>query len=443
MIMSIKKLFLKGEMGGGNEMRRFSENDINEKDLFVIYGAGVYGKFALEGFQFLCKEIGISFQNVNVLFCDTHKYKQKTITINTCKQKRGGVFDIINPKKLKNKEYYLGKIHVIIALAFGYHEVKCELENLDHIIAYDAYYLMQHYTKSKEFNNKIDIQLNTDDLLEKYQFYSMFDREKINNENLVIPWISIPITEKCSLNCKYCISLMPYYGNPANYILKDIKEEIEALIEVSDKIMELQIVGGEPFIYPELADVLDYVVSIHKIKKVTIVTNSTILPNKPLIDKLKNQKIHIIADDYGVISSKYEELLKLCEREKISYEKQKYDNWENVGPIRFRGDDKSKIEFDKQFNICFFKNCMTLIKGKIYRCQYGARTVDLGQTPDDPKDYVNILDKTVKTDIKREKLKSLLVRKEHLTSCEYCKSSSRIPVAEQCVGKQQFDRYHL
>lgn len=424
-------------------MRRFSENDINEKDLFVIYGAGVYGKFVLEGFRFLCKEIGILFQNVNILFCDTHKHNENTITLDACAQKRGGVIDVINPKKIENKDYYSGKIHVIIALAFGYQEVKDELENLDHINVYDAYYLMEHYTKSKEFNSKLDIQLCADELLERYELYSMFDKEHINSENLVIPWITLPITEKCSLNCKYCISLMPYYSNPTNYLLEDIKEEIAALIEVSDKIMEFQIVGGEPFIYLELADLLDYVVSINKIKKVTITTNSTILPNKPLIERLKNPKIHIIADNYGVISSRHEELLELCEREKISYEKLKFDSWENVGPIRFRGDDKSKIEFDKQFNTCFFRSCMTLMKGKIYRCQYGARTVDLGQTPDDPKDYVNILDKTVKTDIKREKLKSLLVRKEHLTSCEYCKGSSNnkengIRVAEQCIGKQQF-----
>lgn len=89
------------------------------------------------------------------------------------------------------------------------------------------------------------------------------------------------VTTKCSLKCRDCSNLMQYYGSPYNISLDKNINSLEKLSQAIDEIGTLTILGGEPLLYPYLAQVLEKAISIKKIQKVRLISNGTILPPPP------------------------------------------------------------------------------------------------------------------------------------------------------------------
>lgn len=59
--------------------------------------------------------------------------------------------------------------------------------------------------------------------------------------------VELVVTEKCSLKCKGCSSLMPYYAAPQSKDYKSIILYYNNLIEAIDYIGEIRILGGSRF----------------------------------------------------------------------------------------------------------------------------------------------------------------------------------------------------
>lgn len=101
--------------------------------------------------------------------------------------------------------------------------------------------------------------------------------------------LTLKLTPECNLRCKHCF----YSENESAYIKKDILDysELSALIDFfADEINILTIIltGGEPFLYPNIFDV------IKKIKEKNIII--TIQTNATLINELYAEKLSKILD---------------------------------------------------------------------------------------------------------------------------------------------------
>ena len=252
--------------------------------------------------------------------------------------------------------------------------------------------------------------------------------KKIFCNYLLIDYIELVITTKCTLNCKSCANLMCKYEKTYNVDLKIIKDSIDKLLECCDEIKTFRVLGGEPFCNPQLKEILKYLQS-PKVKNIVIVTNGTIIPrDKDLVKILKNKKISIRISDYDNLSSKKDELIEFCKDNSIICDHGNLIRiWHEYGDVKQYNNDVKK-----QFFYCN-NNCKSILNGKVYYCPRQAHGIDLGLINDNEKEYINLLENSKETN--KKLLKAYLFRNSPISACNYCKyattKSNIIPVAEQ------------
>ncbi len=240
-------------------------------------------------------------------------------------------------------------------------------------------------------------------------FYKCFDY-------LYMYHVEIPVTQKCTLKCKDCSFMMPYFEHPIDYKAEDLLKYMDRLINSVDSIQILRILGGEPFVYKDLDLIISKALSSNKIKTVDIVTNGTLIPSKKIVDIMKNSKLTVQISDYGNISTNKEQLKQLCEKNEIKcvIRSMNDKNWFNAGNLRFRG--RTGKEISRQLKKCA-GICRSFQNGKLYFCPRASFGTLLG-IPDVISDYVDF---TVEQDKKiyRDQLYKINQRKGFL-ACNYC-----------------------
>ena len=138
--------------------------------------------------------------------------------------------------------------------------------------------------------------------------------------------------------------------------------------------------------------------------------------------------------NYGKVSNKHDEIIKVLEENKVAYATFLTEKWQDCGRI-LPYQDRTEAE-----NIHLFKNCcnsdlISLLHGKLYRCPFSANAVNIKAIPDNKKDFVDLLDETLSINTLRQEIKNLTFEKKYLTACSYCNGrdyrTAPIPAAEQ------------
>lgn len=248
---------------------------------------------------------------------------------------------------------------------------------------------------------------------------------------LYIYHVELPVTQKCNLRCKKCVFMMPYFEHPVDFNVEDCIKYMRKLFEAVDAIQIFRILGGEPFLYKDLAPIISEAVSCSKVKTVEIVTNGTIVPNENLISVLQNPKLKIQISDYGELSRNKEKIKDLCKKNNIACVIRGSDekNWFDAGDLHFRG--RSQKELKKQFKKCG-EICRSLHDGKLYFCPRASFGTKLG-IPNIESEYVDFCEDS-DTKYLRDEI-YLYNQKKYLLACNYCDEGTNkykpIPVAEQ------------
>ncbi len=153
----------------------------------------------------------------------------------------------------------------------------------------------------------------TADMLDTRQMYEHY----VNKNSGSIYRLSIIITEKCSLCCKFCTEYMPYISNVTDHF--DISVCEKAVLNLLDSIGSLEslmIQGGELFTHPKWADFVTWCTRESRINKVMVLTNSMIIPSN--WEALQNEKLLLALDEYGQVSGKLESLIEEAKKRKIN-----------------------------------------------------------------------------------------------------------------------------
>ena len=123
------------------------------------------------------------------------------------------------------------------------------------------------------------------------------DLNSLKKEPLVI---EPAVVDHCNLNCAYCDHLTPL-ADKGFYDVKQFEKDFKALGKVlsSREILDkydiyLGLVGGEPFLHPQLFDFIDIILDnfdVNNIKQLSIMTNCTMFKyRKDLSDKYKSNR---------------------------------------------------------------------------------------------------------------------------------------------------------
>ena len=253
----------------------------------------------------------------------------------------------------------------------------------------------------------------------------------------------ICLTERCTLKCKDCAhGCFAVDLKSSDMDVKTAKESADFFFAKVDIVREFVLIGGEPFLYQSLPEIIEYIGAKYrdKILIFSITTNGTIMPSTYVLDLCRKYNVLIRISNYsGTIerlAPKYEELQNTLKKCSISYILgDKEGEWMDYGFGRI---DRGGVHDDL---IKVFDNCRTQcreIRGNKYYYCVMARSVSdnlgfgVGET-----DYFDIAELG-------EGNKKILMEfecgyseKGYLDMCNHCNGADAvnhlIPAAQQII----------
>ncbi len=374
------------------QTKTFQKEKVKRNQKILIYGAAVYGEIALRGLEIL----GLKAE----CFVDREHAGETYFGLN-----------IISPEELKN---YRNAVVIIASLNY-YGEILEYLKKLDMHEYYDMEEIMQ-----LNFENSELTEYAWEEIAHFQKYKTMIENYK--QDYFIINHCEIVVTEKCTLRCRDCANLMQHYERPENIDSQEIIQTFNRFLDVIDVLCELRILGGEPFIYKELDLLLAEFVQKGKIKKITIYTNATVLPDKNLLEILKNKKIAVHLSDYGLYSRKIQQLADLFDKNEVIFYVHRYEKWRDFGDLEKR--NYSQDQLNKLFKTCVSGKCYTFYRGKFYLCPRAAHGERLGIFQNKVNEFIDFSEDDIDRNNKREELGNLLTNICSLTACDYCNGES-------------------
>lgn len=301
----------------------------------------------------------------------------------------------------------------------------------------------------KDFNEKVII--TTDEYRNEYKKYLKSKNVKHTwYKNIVSIWpfeyknkthifqTDILVTERCNLNCSHCNMFIPHYDNPNHREVDVIIKDIDLFFSKTDYVSILHLVGGEPFLYPNIDGVIQHILSnyINRIDKFIITTNGTATPKNSTIELLKNNNVILSVSDYS------DKLEKLKNKVTRNIENYKFHNikhyvrneidWYDFGDLRIKG-GRTTEQLINHFDSCTapFRG---LNDGKFYYCHLNTSAVRTKLFPINENDYVE-LDSISKEDfIKFDLGYTDLGYITFCDNCNGCNTGIKVPVSYEKQG---------
>lgn len=200
---------------------------------------------------------------------------------------------------------------------------------------------------------------------------------------LYIPSISFLPSTKCNLNCEACLNFTPYMKEAMVRPWEVVKADVDEFFRCVDYIMLFHISGGEPFLYPHLVQLIEYIGTHYreKIHFLRTVTNGTVLPKPEVLEALRKYNVDVTLDDYREavpqFQERFEEIQKLFREYGVTYEINKVDAWIDLAPMTTDHSEWNEHRLQKHFEGCHVP-WQELRGGKIYSCNYASYAVVAG-----------------------------------------------------------------
>lgn len=272
------------------------------------------------------------------------------------------------------------------------------------------------------------LSLFTDRKIDQDKFQStklqLFNHTSRYSTSSISPSITILVTEKCNLNCDHCAAFVPQNLNPHTFSAESIFQSVKNYCEAFDFVYRVCIMGGEPFLHKEIISIIDLISTIPNLLFIDFATNGTVVPNSRTLDAVRRAGSCIEVSDYSVASRKMEQLFTDCAELGILYFHQKYSFWGNLGEITDY--QRSDAELHTYFMECIQGPGITnhIIDGVLYRCLTSGMARRLAMYPENKNDYLNLLDKNIKSLELHNEIKKFTFRTKPLEACRYCRNGT-------------------
>ncbi|OIQ03337.1 MAG: hypothetical protein COS82_06765 [Zetaproteobacteria bacterium CG06_land_8_20_14_3_00_59_53] len=362
----------------------------NSKNI-VVFGTGNYGALA----HHALKELGINID----CFCDNNEDNWGTDFIG---------HKVISPDELINA--YPEAVVLIASLRFKY--MAQQLESATKIMVLNCDFLFGQLDLTNIVASTSLSRLRW--MLNLYMFAVSSNND---TESIKVKSLDIVVTEKCTLKCQDCSNLMQYYEKPIDNELDLMLASLQKFMTNVDELHEARVIGGEPFMYKRLPQLMNQLLSYGNCKNITIFTNGTIVPKGEMLESIKNDKVSLIISDYGSLSKNTAKLKAVLDENGISYIAYEVDFWQDCAKVYYR--ERTHEELKKVFGDCCVNDALTLLHGQLYACPFSAHVTNLKAIPPEAYD-----DEVVLVDLSDDELK-MKIRAMHsadryLNACTYC-----------------------
>lgn len=388
----------------------FTEKTYIPNKPIIVYGASVYGELAYVALVQM--KISIDY------FCDKSRDRKEYFGI-----------EVINPEQLtKFKD-----ANIIISSADFFYEIKKMLEEIGCVNLFDMSEMLKMELPREKLSNRAK------EMYANRQHYIAIAQNQ-SEDQLKFNRIQYVVSEKCSLKCRDCSHLIQYYKHPKNIDLEKYKGAFDLMLDQTDYVAELRILGGEPFMNTKMGKVIEWYHDQDKIQSISVYTNGTIIPGESILHALQKDKVKLHISDYKVNTDRIEKLVQTLNAYQISYFIRMYDAWQDAGGVEFR--NYTQEQRKSMFSVCFERNGYTFLKGKLFRCPREAHAMNLRAMPDVKDDYVDLLNwKGTNDELKQQMRK--LQECACLEGCNYCSGpdnhTQSIPAGRQITQPIEYE----
>lgn len=234
----------------------------------------------------------------------------------------------------------------------------------------------------------------------------------------VLPRLELVLTTRCSLRCKECSNLIPYFPEKRDYDEHQIMDDLQTLLETVGSIYRLILMGGEVFLHRSFAGILRKIKSEKRIELIHVITNGTILPGRKLLQELAHKKVvvsvslvpaHISDTRPGTINALRQSNVNL-----IRFESKDWTRLGIPGIEESENDDRPENKFSR----CCRRVCHTLFEGKYYICPRSYAMEKMGQIEKNEMEFVMIRGRKDIETIRAEL--AVLKGRRSLLACALC-----------------------
>ena len=193
-----------------------------------------------------------------------------------------------------------------------------------------------------------------------------------NEDRVKIPYCEIDIVHSCNLRCALCSHFSPFRSG------RSTKEDIiDWLQSWSKKILPnvINLLGGEPFLHPDLAEIVRESRRIFPDSKIEITSNGLLLRriDSEVFEALREVKVKVIVSDHSgkdVPHQQFLDCIGILRKQNVQYmvrdsNKQWHASYrwhEDHVPIPFQSNPRLA------WSVCTAKNCKSLMNNKFYKC---------------------------------------------------------------------------
>lgn len=178
----------------------------------------------------------------------------------------------------------------------------------------------------------------------------------------VLPQAEIHVADYCNLNCKGCTHYSPIFEKE----LPDLNQRLNDIALLANKfshIVHFYLLGGEPFLNPDICKYIEFSRQCMPDTFLTIVTNGLLIPSieQEVFDCIRENNCEISISEYEPTHRRIRTITDILDKENVTYSIRKYDSKQVFNkPLALDG-----TKFEKQ---CISVNCVNVWNGKIARC---------------------------------------------------------------------------
>lgn len=301
----------------------YMKDFFEKKHTYVIWGAGTYGISFYESYK--------DYFDI-VCFIDSSEKKQGTKIHDV---------EVISPNT-----FFETRTDEIVLVATGFTS--------------EVYRVLM-----KNGLNKGTEYFHVDEMVSLYMWYV---------HNIVcISDLIFGITQRCTLNCEYCIAFVPHISKPIDYPIDDILADVDVAMEWVDEVSVLGLVGGDAMMHKDFLKILEYIGDKYypsRIKHFDIYSNAVIPIDETTIKIFKRFDVFYRFTDYSLSTSKQRinEIEEQLLSNNIRCDHAYFSEWFDCGyPQESNGivDDNALAAF---FDSCDRKECHMVKDKHLFSC---------------------------------------------------------------------------
>lgn len=197
----------------------------------------------------------------------------------------------------------------------------------------------------------------------------------------------------CTLKCRFCFEGVPRIPKPAFSTAKSVLSDVQKFANGCYFLKYVELIGGEPFVHPELKEILRGLLELENIGYVQIFTNGTVVPDAELLEILKSPRIIVqVSDYYAFVDHKYRKNIdatrEMFLREGVQHKFIANSSWMDMNCFDPLG--KSREAVEECLRSCTLANCHRLFQGILYKCPHQYAGVQQGKLELLEGEYVEI-----------------------------------------------------